>query len=247
MILRYLDEVAPDPALMKEVLPALEANNNWWLTQRATRFGLIYCDNGLETGQDNSPRFDKGPILALDMNSYLVNQMRVTSEIARRLGQKRKAATWAKAADTHAARMVKYLYDPTQNLFFDADAATGKRQSLISASAFLPLPGAAGASAAAGSSPAVSPMVQPVRTSAPVNTTARPRRALDRSPVARRPVRSVVRSFTDWPLPNSLFHRAWPRPGDVYTSMPAEMPVLHIETPRAAGSPALPCRREHPA
>lgn len=139
MILRYLDEVDPDPALMKEVLPALEANNNWWLTQRATRFGLIYCDDGLETGQDNSPRFDKGPILALDMNSYLVNQMRVTSEIARRLGQKRKAAAWAKAADTHAARMVKYLYDPTQNLFFDADAATGKRQSLISASAFLPL------------------------------------------------------------------------------------------------------------
>ena len=139
MILRYLDEVDNDKALMKQVLPALEANNNWWLNQRMTKFGLIYCGDGLETGQDNSPRFDEGTILALDMNSYVVNQMRCTAEIARRLGQKRKAMLWDKEADKLAGLMVKYLYDPEQNMFFDAYADSGKRQTLITSSAMLPL------------------------------------------------------------------------------------------------------------
>lgn len=139
MILRYLDEVDDDKALMKQVLPALEANNNWWLNQRMTKFGLIYCDDGLETGQDNSPRFDNGAILALDMNSYVVSQMRCTAEIARRLGQKRKAIQWDKEADRLAGLMVKYLYDPEQNMFFDAYADSGKRQELITSSAMLPL------------------------------------------------------------------------------------------------------------
>ena len=140
MSLRYLDEVdGEDRDFMKQVLPALEANNHWWLNQRMTKFGLIYCDDGLETGQDNSPRFDNGAVLALDMNSYVVNQMRCTAEIARRLGQKRKAAQWDKEADRLAGLMVKYLYDPEQNMFFDAYADTGKRQELVTSSAMLPL------------------------------------------------------------------------------------------------------------
>lgn len=140
MSLRFLDEVdGEDKEFMRQVLPALEANNHWWLNQRMTKFGLIYCDDGLETGQDNSPRFDNGAILALDMNSYVVNQMRCTAEIARRLGQKRKATQWDKEADRLAGLMVKYLYDPEQNMFFDAYADSGKRQSLVTSSAMLPL------------------------------------------------------------------------------------------------------------
>ena len=140
MSLRFLDEVdGEDKEFMRQVLPALEANNHWWLNQRMTKFGLIYCDDGLETGQDNSHRFDNGAILALDMNSYVVNQMRCTAEIARRLGQKRKAAQWDKEADWLAGLMVKYLYDPEQNMFFDAYADSGKRQTLVTSSAMLPL------------------------------------------------------------------------------------------------------------
>ncbi len=139
MTLRYLDEVENDRELMNRVFPALEANNHWWLNQRMTRHGLIFCDDGLETGQDDSPRFDNGAILAVDMNSYAVNQMRCTAEIARRLGKKRKAGYWEREADALAARIVQLLYDPEENLFFDADAKTGRRQNLFTSSAFLPL------------------------------------------------------------------------------------------------------------
>lgn len=140
MVLRYLDEVdGEEKGFIERVFTALEANNNWWLNQRMTRFGLLYCDHGLETGQDDSVRFDNGTIMALDINSYVVNQMRCTAELGRRLGLQEKAKKWDTKADEMAALMVALLYDPQQNLFFDADAYTGERQNQVTASAFFPL------------------------------------------------------------------------------------------------------------
>lgn len=140
MAMRYFDEVdGEDIDFMKAVFEALVRNNHWWLRQRMTRFGLIFCDSGFETGQDDSPRFDEGTILALDMNSYLVNQMRCTAELGRRLGREEEARQWDTKAEKLAALMVQYLYDPEQNLFFDACAVTGKRKPLITPAAFFPL------------------------------------------------------------------------------------------------------------
>lgn len=140
MALRYLDSLDhPDDPFIRQVLPALEANSNWWLTHRMTRYGLLFCQDGLETGQDDSPRFDNGPILALDMNSYLINQMRCTAELQRRSGQSQKAEKWDTKADELAALIVQYLYDPAQNIFFDADAMTCQKLSIITPCAFLPL------------------------------------------------------------------------------------------------------------
>lgn len=140
MAVRYLDAVDNlDVDFMNKVFPALEANNDWWLHNRMTRFGLLLCEHGLETGQDDSPRFDAGSILAVDMNSYLIQQMRCTAELARRMGKSDQGQKWEKKADELAALLVKFLYDPEQNLFFDADAGTGRRQTLVTESAFLPL------------------------------------------------------------------------------------------------------------
>ena len=49
-----------DKPFARFLLDAIERNNRWWLTQRITRIGLIYARDGLETGQDNSPRLDGG-------------------------------------------------------------------------------------------------------------------------------------------------------------------------------------------
>lgn len=118
---------------------ALERNNEWWLTQRMTEFGLIFCPDGLETGQDDSPRFDDGPVLAADMNGYLLSQMRAAAYFRRLMGAPEMADSWEFRANAFAARMVKYLYDPEKNLFFDADSETGERRSLITLSSFIPL------------------------------------------------------------------------------------------------------------
>ncbi len=127
---------AEDLHLIRE---AVERNNEWWLTQRVTRYGLISCPHGLETGQDDSPRFDDGPVLAVDMNSYLLSQMRAAAYLASVEGDGAAAIRWDERADAFSALMIRYLYDPDKDLFFDADARTGERRSLITASCFLPL------------------------------------------------------------------------------------------------------------
>lgn len=121
------------------MLFALEANCAWWLDSRMTEHGLIYTDSGLECGWDDSPRFDAGPILALDMNSYLYNQIEYVSELCARGGDASKADHWRCKARALGERMLDMLYDGERNLFFDALASTGERLKLITPAAFLPL------------------------------------------------------------------------------------------------------------
>lgn len=134
-----LAKITGDKDFIKTMLSSLERNNDWWLSQRMTRFGVIYCPSGLETGQDDSPRFDGGAVLAVDMNGYLLNQMRSTAELARMLSLSETAEKWDKQADILSENIIKVLYDPEKNLFFDASPETGEKVYLITSSCFLPL------------------------------------------------------------------------------------------------------------
>lgn len=139
---RYVERVGAEKAgaeFIRTMASALARNNEWWLTQRITKFGLICCPHGLETGQDDSPRFDGGPVLAVDMNSYLLSQMRATAYFCRLAADSAGAAEWETRADSFAARMVELLYDEEKNLFFDADPETGERRSLVTLSSLIPL------------------------------------------------------------------------------------------------------------
>ena len=82
---------------------------------------------------------DNGPILAVDMNSYLLSQMKATAELAKILGNVAAVKKWTKKAEALAENMIRVMYDPEQNMFFDADPVTAERRSLWSASGFLPL------------------------------------------------------------------------------------------------------------
>jgi glycogen debranching enzyme len=130
---------AAGEAFIRTMASALCRNNEWWLTQRITESGLICCPHGLETGQDDSPRFDDGPVLAVDMNSYLLQQMRATAFFCRLAGDGALAAEWEARADAFAARLAAYLYDADKNLFFDADPETGERRTLVTLSSLIPL------------------------------------------------------------------------------------------------------------
>ena len=136
---RYAEKHTDDLGFAAVMAETLSKNNEWWLTQRMTRHGLIYCPDGLETGQDDSPRFDGGEVLAVDMNSYLLVQMRAAAYFLRRIGKEARADDWERRADALGKRIVALLYDKDRNLFFDADKETAERKSLVSLSAFLPL------------------------------------------------------------------------------------------------------------
>ncbi len=136
---KRLYEKNRDIEFVEKIFPYLEKNNNWWLTARMTKFGIIKCADGLETGQDNSPRFDNGTVLAVDMNSYLLNQIKVTAYFAEILGYEAKASYWKNKAKALNDGMIKYLYSEEKNMFFDADAKTGLKQDLLTSSGFIPL------------------------------------------------------------------------------------------------------------
>lgn len=123
----------------QRMLTSIEANNRWWLKDRMTRYGLIFCDDGLETGQDNSPRFDGRIVLAVDMNSYLLNQMRVAAYFASELGFDDKSAFWTERADELSDNMIRYLYCEEDNLFYDALVSNGEKVKIQTSSCFIPL------------------------------------------------------------------------------------------------------------
>ena len=128
-----------DADLAARLLPALQRNTRWWLSQRITRFGLIAATTGLETGWDDSPRFDHGPTVACDMNSYLLMQMRACAEFSRMLGDKEAATTQMAEADRFAQRMVDVLLDKDTGLFWDIDVAGGKPVRIKTPACFLPM------------------------------------------------------------------------------------------------------------
>ena len=139
---RYAERIGAENlsrAFIETVYRALCRNNRWWLTARMTKFGLIYCPHGLETGQDDSPRFDGGPVIAVDMNSYLLSQLRAAAYFAALMGDAAGEAEWSEKAEHFGAVMVKHLYDAEKNLFFDADLQTGRPKGPVTLSSLIPL------------------------------------------------------------------------------------------------------------
>ena len=128
-----------DRKLAATLFDALARNTQWWLTQRGTSDGLIFCRDPMETGWDDTPRLDQGPIIALDMTSYVINQQRACATLAGFLGKKTEATRWRKAADAMGRGLITRCYDAKANLFRDVLLATGEQLALKTPAAFLPL------------------------------------------------------------------------------------------------------------
>jgi hypothetical protein len=131
--------VRKDKGLAATLLPALARNVEWWMTQRGSPDGLIICRDPMETGWDDTPRLDHGPIIALDMTSYVLNQIRACEKLARYIGKRTEALRWKVAADKMAKALVRRCYDKKENLFFDVSLETGTHLKLKTPAAFLPL------------------------------------------------------------------------------------------------------------
>jgi hypothetical protein len=126
-----------DVALARRLLPALRRNTAWWQTQRGSHRGLIVGAGPMETGWDDTPRFDGGPVIAVDLNAYLLLQMRACAELAALGGEDPSADL--RAAETFAALLVEQLFDRERGLFFDRSVATGEFVRLETPACFLPL------------------------------------------------------------------------------------------------------------
>ncbi|MBD3315057.1 MAG: hypothetical protein GF344_04665 [Chitinivibrionales bacterium] len=128
-----------DKAFAQKILSALRRNNYWWLTQRMTRRGLVACAYPPEVGWGNTPRFERGPIIPVDINAYLLMQVRACASLAHYTGDNSAARALTEQAATFAQTLVRVLYDPSDNLFKDVLVATGERLPLRTPACFTPL------------------------------------------------------------------------------------------------------------
>ena len=139
--LERLVERTKDLSLAEAALPKILQNTEWWLTQRMTPSGLIACFDPFETGWDDTPRLDEGPIIACDMNAYLLMQMRSATRLAEKLGNDPLAQELKARADSFAAQLVAVLYDPKTNRFHDVLLQTSQPLPILTPACFLPLLG----------------------------------------------------------------------------------------------------------
>ena len=100
--LRRLMETLPlSPAQMEEAYRFLSRWTQWWMRYRR-RDGLYYYNHGNDSGWDNSTAFSLLPPIATpELQAFMIVQMDVLSDLARRLHLEDEAHRWQQEADAH--------------------------------------------------------------------------------------------------------------------------------------------------
>ncbi|MEM8784079.1 MAG: trehalase family glycosidase [Planctomycetota bacterium] len=94
---------------------------------------------GCESGLDNSPRFDRGPVDAVDFNVFYVHDLRYVARLAERVGDDRIGAEATRMAAAAAALLHEHLWNDELGTYADRDAATGAFSPTRAVSDFFPL------------------------------------------------------------------------------------------------------------
>jgi glycosyltransferase involved in cell wall biosynthesis/sugar phosphate isomerase/epimerase len=153
----YEKEKAVNPgaalAFLREVYPKLARWHRWWDQRRDPNGdGLYSWSDNLASGRDDAPDWDtfdgkagyqndfgSTRYAAVDLNSYLLKDLRVLGRLAEALGRRRDAQTWQRQADSLGRRIVDHLYDADRALFYSADDRTGDFRRVLTPVSFLPL------------------------------------------------------------------------------------------------------------
>lgn len=137
---------------LREVYEPLCRWHHWWFRERDRNGdGLCEWGDNLESGLDDSPRWDterpagfkndfgSTKYTAVDLNAYLIADKRALAQIAQELGLGSDALQWEQGAEDLAQRVLAVLYDRSDNLFYDAHIRTGEFKRLKTLACFLPL------------------------------------------------------------------------------------------------------------
>jgi alpha,alpha-trehalase len=113
-------------------------------TQFDSKYGLFYWDIAIQSGADNNPALtndtnDRSAILAVDINTFQLREYISMMKIAAKLGKTADVKDFKMKADTLKARMLRYLWFPEQQSFFNIRRDNGKMIERITYSNFIPL------------------------------------------------------------------------------------------------------------
>ena len=97
---------------LKAVYEPLCRATEWWFKCRDDDGdGVPQYNHGNDSGWDNSTSFDVGvPLESPDLSAFLIVQMDVLADVARKLGKARHAAAWKKRADELLAKLLAHSW-----------------------------------------------------------------------------------------------------------------------------------------
>jgi len=136
--LYYLDTM--DDTFLKEAYDKLRKSNEWWFKYRdPDGDGLCVYHDGLESGWDNSPRWDKGRVEAVDLNSFLLLETRILAKMAEKLGLNDDVEYFRSRGRLIEDGILKTLYDDEDNIFYDVYPETHEYSRVLTLACFIPL------------------------------------------------------------------------------------------------------------
>jgi hypothetical protein len=137
-----------DTTALAAAYPALQRYDAWLHDHRALPSGLFFWMSHLESGMDNSPRFDGGrpgrardlrEVAAIDLSSYVVQQSAVLALAADVLGRPSDAEAYRQRSEALRARINEALWDPESGFYYDRDERTGELIRVRSSAALVTL------------------------------------------------------------------------------------------------------------
>ncbi|KPJ63838.1 hypothetical protein AMK68_02980 [candidate division KD3-62 bacterium DG_56] len=135
-----LYEKTRDRKILDDIYQPVARNVDWWFAKRdPDQDGLVEYSEPVESGWDDSPRFDEGTIEGVDLNAYLVREMRILGDIAQLRGNEPEAKRWRDRAEALAKRIVDFMYDREANIFRDLRAPTNKFITVLTPASLMPL------------------------------------------------------------------------------------------------------------
>ena len=136
-----LYEAFGNEKLLKSIYKPLCRMADWWFANRdEDGDGVMEYLGPLESGWDNSPRFDKGRIAAVDLNAYLNREMRILARMAPIAGKPGDSAKWERRANEHADRVYARLMDTKEGVFYDRLVDEDCLVKILTPASFTPMP-----------------------------------------------------------------------------------------------------------
>lgn len=147
-----LESVHPSDEFLSAVYERLKKHAQYYDRERDEEVsGLYDIHNHYETGQEymhrytavhpDADRANWGEVFRLkgvDVSVYVYELKRALGFAAVRLGMTEEAALWNLEAERIKAAILEKMWDPTEEMFFDVDPATGQQTKAKAATCFYP-------------------------------------------------------------------------------------------------------------
>lgn len=117
-----------EPTRLLTIYESIAKTTNFWLeSRRVDETSLPYYTHGNDSGWDNASIFHEGlPVIAPDLTAYLIQQLTILGDWAKKLDLYEAAEKWEQQAHHLTTQLITELYDEEKGQFVAKSQLTGE-------------------------------------------------------------------------------------------------------------------------